>query len=516
MKKSSLIKNSSILVLLTVISKITGFLRDLLIAASFGTTYETDAYNIALTVPVLAFALIGVSIKTIFIPIFVRQLEENDKSYMFKAANKVLNILIILGFIMFSILEVSAGKVVSILAPDIKEETYILAVNLTKICMVNLFFLSLYSVFNALLQSLQEFIPAALIGIVINVPIIIYILLKNEHGIFELVFVTVLGYLLQVVIQVPWLIKHKYKYTFIIDFRDKMFKKLPLLLVPVAIGTGINQINTLVDQIMASSLQEGSISAINLSDKVNTLAYGIFASAIVTAVYPVLAMEVNNIKKFKYYITKSICNISLITIPTAVATMVLSNEIISILFKRGVFNVNSVEMTSTSLFFLSIGVIFYGIRDIVNRAFYSMQDTKSPMKNSFIGLVFNIILDILLIKPLGIGGLSLATSLSSAAIAIFLFRTLSKKIGTIMEKKYVNDMIKMFLSSAFMGIIIYFTKNYIMNFDNRFLFINFIILIILGVLSYIIFLKLVHTITLEENINIFLKKVKNIANKKMV
>ena len=298
MKKSSIIKNSSILVLLSVISKITGFFRDLLIASAFGTTYETDAYNIALTVPVLTFALIGAAIRTIFIPIFVRQLQDNSKEDMFKAANKVLNVLIIISLMMFIVLELSAGKVVSILAPGIKEETYILAVNLTKLCLVNLMFLSLYSVFNALLQSLQEFVPAALIGIVINIPIIFYILFISGHEIFSLVIVTVLGYALQVVIQVPWLIKHGYKYSFIIDFKDEMFKKLPVLLLPVAIGTGITQINTLVDQIMASSLQAGSISAINLSDKVNNLSYGIFAMAIVTAIYPTLSMEVKNIKKF--------------------------------------------------------------------------------------------------------------------------------------------------------------------------------------------------------------------------
>ena len=214
MKKSSIIKNSSILVLLSVISKITGFFRDLLIASAFGTTYETDAYNIALTVPVLTFALIGAAIRTIFIPIFVRQLQDNSKEDMFKAANKVLNVLIIISLMMFIVLELSAGKVVSILAPGIKEETYILAVNLTKLCLVNLMFLSLYSVFNALLQSLQEFVPAALIGIVINIPIIFYILFISGHEIFSLVIVTVLGYALQVVIQVPWLIKHGYKYSF--------------------------------------------------------------------------------------------------------------------------------------------------------------------------------------------------------------------------------------------------------------------------------------------------------------
>jgi len=313
----------------------------------------------------------------------------------------------------------------------------------------------------AILQTLEDFTAPALVGFMMNLPIIGYILMGSV-SIEGLMVVTVIGGAMQVLVQLPWLIKHKYKYKFFINFKDKRIKKMLTLILPILIGASVNQINALVDKTIGSGLPEGSISAMNFAGKVNNLVYSIFGAAIVTVMYPTFASEANegNMKKFKMYISKSINNINLIMIPATVGIIVLSTPVVKFVFERGEFNQSSVEMTSIALTFYSLGVIFYGMRDILNRAFYSLQDTRTPMINGVIGVVINIVLNLILVQFMGIGGLALSTSISAFVCAMLLMYSLRKKLGNFNGKIILSSSIKIIISSIVMGLVAKFSYGF--------------------------------------------------------
>ena len=452
MEKNKVVKSASIVIIITVLSKLVGFLRDTLIARSFGTTFQTDAYNMAITVPNIMFGIFGLAITTTFIPILNETYRNKGKEDMFNFANNIMNILFSLSILLCAFGWLFAPTLVRLIAPKFTGETYDLTVALTRISVINVLFMSMNSGYIALLQTLEDFTAPALVGFMLNLPIIGYILMGNP-SIKGLMIATVTGGALQVVIQLPWLIKHKYRYKFFIDFKDKRIKKMLALILPIVIGASVNQINALVDKTIGSGLPEGSISALNFAAKVNALVYSIFGAAIVTVMYPTFASEANggNIKKFKMYISKSINNINLIMIPATVGIIVLSTPVVKFVFERGAFDESSVKMTATALTFYSLGVIFYGMRDILNRAFYSLQDTKTPMINGVIGMSINIVLNLVLVQFMGIGGLALSTSISAFVCAMLLMHSLRKKLGNFNGKMILSSSIKIIISSLAMG-----------------------------------------------------------------
>lgn len=517
MRKSSAIKSTSAIMLLMIVSKITGFLRDVLIASAFGTTYQTDAYNMALIIPSFIFSVFGAAISTTFIPILSDIYKNKGKKEMYSFSNNVMTILMIITFVLCILGICLSPILVKILAPNFTGKTYELTVILSRIAMINLIFMSLNSGFTAILQTLEDFVGPALIGIVLNIPIIIYVLMGNDFGIYGLIGATVIGNGLQILVQVPWLIKHSYKYKVKFNINDKRLKKLLYLVIPVVIGTGVNQINSLIDKMLGSGLPEGSISALNFSSKVNGLVYSIFASAVVTVVYPMLSKEGTNHdkNKFKNYISKSISNIFLIIVPATIGMIILNKPIIEFIFMRGAFNTESVDMTAYALMFLSIGVVFYGTRDVFNRAFYSLQDTKTPMINGVLGVLINIILNLILVKYMGIGGLALATSISAAVTSILLHISLNKKIGSVINKKARWDIVKIIMSSIIMGSVTYFYYNFVVKLN---MISNSIVLfssIFVGILCYGICIIILKPSGFNYFMNIIKSKLK-ITNKEVV
>jgi len=172
----------------------------------------------------------------------------------------------------------------------------------------------------------------------------------------------------------------------------------------------------MINNVLGSGLPEGSIAALGFGERVSDVFYSTFAFAIVSVVFPALskAIHEDNIEDFKVYIVSSINNILLIMIPCTIGIMVLNVPIITLLFKRGVFNERSVIMTSKVLMLYGLGLSFYSVRDIFNRALYAMQDTKTSTINGIISVCINIFLNLILIKFLGLNALPLSSSIAGA------------------------------------------------------------------------------------------------------
>ena len=237
------------------------------------------------------------------------------------------------------------------------------------------------------------------------------------------------------------------------------------LIGPVLIGVAINQINTMVDRTLASTLVEGSISALNYANKLNGFVMALFITSVGAVIYPMLSRlsSEDNKEKFISSVVQSINSVILLVIPISIGAIVLATPIVKLLFQRGEFDARATSMTAIALIMYSIGMVAFGLRDIIGKVFYALKDTKTPMINGAIAMIMNIVLNIILVKYLQLAGLALATSISAIVCIFLLFGSLKKKIGYFGQDKIIKTTIKSIVAAVVMGIVTYFVYNIVSN-----------------------------------------------------
>ena len=237
------------------------------------------------------------------------------------------------------------------------------------------------------------------------------------------------------------------------------------LIGPVLIGVAVNQINTMVDRTLASTLVEGSISALNYANKLNGFVMALFITSVGAVIYPMLSKlsSEDNKEKFISSVVQSINSVILLVIPISIGAIVLATPIVKLLFQRGEFDARATSMTAIALIMYSIGMVAFGLRDIIGKVFYALKDTKTPMINGAIAMIMNIVLNIILVKYLQLAGLALATSISAIVCIFLLFGSLKKKIGYFGQDKIIKTTIKSIVAAVVMGIVTYFVYNIVSN-----------------------------------------------------
>ena len=460
---SNIAKTTIGLMFLTLISKVLGFFRELCLGSVYGASAFTDAYIISQNIPIVIFTSVAMALGTSYIPLFCDIREKSGDKEAIKFSNNLINIVVIFCSLLAIVCMIFTEPIVKIFAMGFEGETLKLAVEFTRILIIGIIFIGVNDVLMPFLQINQNYAVPGMLGIPYNIVIIISIFASPKFGYKVLIYGTLLAILSKVLFQIPFAKKKGYKYKAYVNVKDKNIKKLLLLVAPVFVGVAVNQVNGLVDKTLASTLVEGSISALNYANKLNEFVMGIFIVSITSVIYPLLSKlsAANNKEEFNNSIVKSINYVILLVIPISIGAMVLSTPIVKLLFERGAFDLRATQMTSSALFCYSIGIIGFGLRDILSRVFYSIQDTKTPMINGAIAMILNIILNIILVKYMKHSGLALATSISSIICIILLFISLSKKIGYFGQDKIISVLIKSVISALFMGVGTKFSYNFI-------------------------------------------------------
>lgn len=480
-----------VLLLISLLSKIAGMLRESFIASAFGAGYEVDAYNIAYIVPFLLFSLIGPALTTTFIPILSETYEKDSKKEMYKLANNVISIVLSITIIVFILGELFPDIFVGILAPKFNKDTMDLAISLTRLSMINVLFIGLNYGFISILNVLGEFTSTGITGLLLNIPIILYVTLNKSYRIESLMFYTMIGYGIQILAHIPFLLKHNYKYKFNISFNDNRIKRMIGLIIPIIIGIGVNQVNVIIDRMMASGLQEGTISAIAYANKTNDIVYTLLTSSIMVVIFPIISKSAN--KNDNYFTFKNILKkveeiIIFIIVPATLLLAYLREDVLTVLFKYGAFNNQALKYTSIALFYLSFSTIFYLLRDIYNKGLLALQDTKSSVINTSIGMLINIVINLATVNKLGIVGLCLGTTISSVVTSILLRRKLYKKIDLQISKHGILSRVKIFVNSILMIIVLEIFNEIIFEFldANLSSIIKLTINLLLGIIIYFI------------------------------
>ena len=476
------------IMIISMISKIFGFGRELALSYYFGASFVTDAYLISTSIPLVIFSLVGVGINSAFIPIFTSISENESKERAFTFTSRLLLSLFIMCTFSYFIILVFTPQIVKIFASGFSGDILKLTVKYTRISALIIYFVIITNLFTALLQVNNKFYIASIMGIPFNIAYMIGIYIAYLKGNIYLPIVTVIAYLIQSLMLFYPVNKlgYKFKFKYNLGIKDKYLKQMIIIAFPAIIGSSLEQINYLVDKTVASRIGiEGGITLLNYSSKLNLAISGILISSLLVVFFPRISKLVakDDRTTLKNEILNSINFTIIVSVPISILILILRYEIISFLFKRGNFNESNTIITAKCLLYYSIAFTFIGLREISNRVFYALKNTKTPVINAIIGVSLNIFLNLILSKYLGLPGIALATAISITFTVILLFFSLYKKYKMLYIKDITITFIKVVLASMIAMFIVHNIKNFLLKYP---LIINLIFSSLVGIVIYIL------------------------------
>ena len=447
-EKRSILKSASIISSVTLCSRLLGFGRDVVIAALFGTGMSSEAFFIAFRIPNLLRDLVGEgAANSAFVPVFCQYWVKDEKDDFWDlVANAFWIILIILTGI--SLLGALFSRpIVSLIAPGFLKNPakFLLTVQLTRILFPYLLLIGLTAYAMGLLHTFKSFAAPAFSPCILNVCMIISVIIAYRfipNPIFGLALGVLVGGILQIGIQIPSLFKRGFRVRLLkirLNLSHPGIKKIFHLLIPRVFGTATYQLNVLIDTILASLsfiVGQGAVAAIYYSNRIVQLPLALFGIALSSAILPTLSRQaaVQDIESLKSTLSFSLRTIYFLMLPTALGLIVLTRPVIEVLFQRGSFDHYSVGICSSALFFYAMGLIFFGGIKVLIAGFYSLHDTRTPVVIAALALLVNFILNIILMFPLKVGGLALASSLSAGFNFALLYLSLTKRVGRIITR----------------------------------------------------------------------------------
>ena len=444
-------------------SRLLGFFREALIASNYGSGAGTDAFFIALSAISLFSTLIWETVHTTLIPILSDVEAEEGKEGKLNHLNNFLNSVTAAAIILVIFAFFTTPFLMKILAKGFTGEQFDLAILLTRIGLPMLIFSGIVGVFRGYLQSEERFNESAASPFPRNIVYILFLVFLSQYfSIKALMVAAVVAEASQILIQIPSLRKLNYRYKFTIDLKDEYMQRLAGLIPPILVSVAIIDINNVIDKSMASSLIDGSVSALNYGSVLTNMVTSVFVTAIITVIFPMLSKEANaeNYSGLKKLLQTSLNIILMITIPATIGIIVFATPAVKFAYQRGEFDQIATMMTSGALVYYSLGLAGIGVTALLTRVFYSLKDTKTPMINSALALGLNFILNLILVQFMEHRGLALSTSLSTTITSFFLLYQLRKKIGNLGLRAMIQSSLKTVASSIVMGVVIYSIYNY--------------------------------------------------------
>jgi putative peptidoglycan lipid II flippase len=463
-EKKQILKSASIISLVTIASRILGYIRDQRIALLLGTSFAADAYVLAYRIPNLFRRMVAEgSMTASFVPVFTEYMREKSQKELWDFANKlfwtlalVVAVITVLGMVFSpTVVHLFAGKSVA------RDQ----AVELNRIVFPYLFFVALAALAMGILNCFHVFGLPAATPVVLNVATIIFtvgaVWKYFKDPATSIVVGVLVGGVLQFLIQVPALVARGMTFSFGISFAHPAIRQVARLMIPRLFGIGIGQINLLVDTRFATAarMPEGSLAALYLADRVMELVLGGYAIAVATAILPMMSHQAaaKDYTALKKTLTFSVRIVAFITVPAMLGLMILREPIIRVLFQHGQFLAASTRLTARALLYYAIALPGLATVKLIVPAFYSTRDTKTPVIVAGISLVINLVLNIAFLNTwmfhrVQNGGPALATALACYFDFFALFLIFRLRYGRLGLREIMTSFGKISLCSAIMGI----------------------------------------------------------------
>lgn len=443
----------------SVLSRILGFLRNTLISALFGQNRLTDMLNTSFVIPdTIYLILVGGGISSAFIPVLSSYLAEKREEEVWEIVSIAFNLVLSLVGLAVILSMIWAPILVRVVAPGFDPQEVAYTAYLTRIGLVSILFHSLNGVLMGTEYAYQSFLGTAVGPLVYNAAIIIFgAALANHLGIAAFAVATLIGAFLNFLVQVWGVWRLRPRYMLSLNFRHSAIRRIGELMLPVAIGLSVAQINLFLNQtFIASFLPQGSINALTISSRV-VLVPMLFATSIGITLLPALTRLAvrQEGRTFSHYLTTSLRSIIFLAFPATVGLVVLGEPVVQVLFEHGRFTREDTLATANALIFYALGITAYGAYEILIRAFYALQDTRTPLKVGLLTLAVGSALNFTLGPLWGVRGLALAYSLAGWFNVILLFYFLRRRgiIPTDLRHLWVS-LANSLVTSLAMGLIL--------------------------------------------------------------
>jgi len=490
-----------ILAVLMLISRLIGFAREILMASYFGASYVVDAYVVSYNISTIILEGIIAAVATAFVPMFSKKVETEGyhEANLFTSRTNNILLLVTLFASVFSF--IFSRQIVFLVASgwfsDPSMQSGIeLAVFYVKVTFATMIFTSIAGVLESYLRYNNRFISALLSNFPINIGHIVFIFVAYFLDLRMLVGGLFIGNIIRLIIdyQVSKKVGYKHKWDF--HFSDTV-KLIIGMSLPVFIGSTSEQINAFINRILASWLPTGSIASLNYSFMIITFVTGVSSMVLFNMLYPKMAQaaSLQNFDRWRHLCTSGVMLICIITAPVSLGGMLYNRLIIKAVFERNAFDSLATDSTSIALFYYSIGLVFIALIPFLARAFFSLQDTKTPVKIAVLCAAINIASNLILVRYLAHGGLALGMSFASFLNVLLLLFFINRKMGELINRQLLLKLARIAISSAISVFISYIIFVFLLN-DNNGLssawgsIFSLLILILFTALVYIILLRI--------------------------
>lgn len=457
MKKHSTLLQATLLVTTcTLLCKVLGFVREAVIASYYGATEQTDAFFFAQAMPAMIFPAVCNSISTAFTSLYVKRLTENGEEEGDGYASRMLVAAFFLGLVLGIIGILIAPWIVPLLVPGFEGPQLTLTIRLTQISMGSFLLIMLQYMMSAALNAKRHFLGAQLAGLLYNVVIIAATVLLGRYQSMEFLMLSTVGGLL---LQVAAMLGCHLRYSgFHVRLRGLGGESLALvhLALPILLGNSVVQLNNIVDKALGSTLPSGSLSSLTYASNLTNVVISTLIISLSTVLYPSLTEQFSRGERaaFCTQLETALVSLSALLIPISCITMLDAESIVSAVYARGSFDQTAVAHTTAALICYAPIFFFSGIRELVSRAFFAMQDTKTPMYNSALGVLCNIVCSLALVRWLGLRGIALGTTVSTVVIGVLLLVQVQRKLPQFSLKPMLLRILRQALAAGGMSLLL--------------------------------------------------------------
>jgi len=430
-----LVTASLILTAAALVSRLLGWIRLLVIGSQFGASRELDAYFAAFRIPDAIFQLVVAgALSAALIPVFAGYRARGQEREAWRLASSVINLVLIALAALSLLMAIAAPLFVPIVAPGFDAPTTELTIRMTRVMLLSPVLIGMGAVVTGILNSYQQFTVPAIAPLLYNVAIIAAaIFLAPIMGVEGLAIGVAIGSLAHLAVQLPNLARVGQRYDLTIGLSDPGVRRVAWLMGPRTLGLAAGQINFLVSTVLASGLPEGSLTAYNYAFLLSQIPVGVVGVSIAVALFPTLSTDaaLGRVGEIRRQVAGAVRVLIFVAAPLTAMMIVLREPLTSVFYQYGLFSQTATDRTASTLLFFAIGLVGHIVVHVLTRAFYAMQDTRTPVAWAVIAVAINVPLMGALVGPMGVEGLALALSISSVLEVVGLLWFLHRRIESV-------------------------------------------------------------------------------------
>lgn len=418
-------------------SRLLGWVRLLVIGSQFGASNELDAYFAAFRIPDAIFQLVVAgALSAALIPVFQGYRAREQDAEAWRLASSVINLVLIALAALSGLMAILAPILVPVVAPGFDPATTELTVRLTRIMLISPVLIGMGAVVSGILNSYGRFAVPSLAPLFYNLAIIAAaIFLAPVFGVEGLAIGVAVGSLAHLLVQLPSLARLGHRYEPRVSLAHPGVRKVALLMGPRTLGLAAGQLNFLVSTVLASGLAVGSLTAYNYAFQLSQIPVGVVGVSIAVALFPTLSQDaaLGRIGAIRRQVANAVRVLVFVAAPLTAIMIVLREPLTSVFYQYGLFNQDATQRTASTLAFFAVGLVGHIVVHVLTRAFYAMQDTRTPVGWAIVAVAVNVPLMVLLVGPMGVEGLALALSISAVLEVVGLLWSLRRRIESVEE-----------------------------------------------------------------------------------